>query len=98
MENILSSVEKTINKPDDEYTEKDRLFEILHKDDECGIKIINVKGDILKIPKGNKSLERLTYILKKWYRQQFNGGGITEYVFGEENGNHSYSEKITHIH
>ena len=100
-ENIFYEVGKTIRNPKSEYERKDELFEILLKNKLCGIKIVGIyngKKGPAKLPKKNRGIARLTYILTKWYHQQLNGGGITEYILGEERTTSLLNEKITHIH
>lgn len=100
MQNIFTDIERTIRKPFEEYEKKIELLNSLLEMEKCGVMIIGKdyrKKYSAKIPKGNMSIERITYILRKWYRQQFDGGGITEYILGEEIKDYSFKEKITHI-
>lgn len=98
-ENVFSMVEEIIRYTY-RYEEKCKLLDILLKNENCGIKILGKNHDKeykAELFEKDKSLTRITYILRKWHRQQLNGGGIVKYILWEEY-EHPYSEKITHIH
>lgn len=98
---VLLRVGKTLRRADD-YDEKKYLTGILTKDKEYGIRVIgldNGKKYDAQLFEKDQSLSRLTYMLDKWYAQQFKGGGLVEYLLFEDiKKREDFHEKITHIH
>jgi len=100
--NVFKEVEETIHNPKRDHEKKDELVEILLNTKFCGIRIVrmyNGRKSPARLPKENRGINRLTYMLSKWYDQQLNGGGgVTEYVLGEERKKTLINEKFTIIH